>query len=276
MTESVRLARDCGRCGVEGVAVIREVLDEDARWWSLAGECLDCGNESQESEFGRPPAGLREALLAGNGASRLRIAAGSISVAGVMRVLRRGEALSVAEARIRAGEVMTEGVAGTRVEVEVLARLLRADGARVEIEAGHESDSAAEHSELVGGRTVAAPHRVGEQAEAFEGVPGTLSADDARRLLRYLRSGVVIVVAASRRPDPFALGRPGARVGIGVVTDGEWVWGLEWEDFVGAHLVAPPAEFVAHATARGWIAAELPEERVLEIGRGFGMPDSDE
>ncbi|MFE6858414.1 hypothetical protein [Nocardia sp. NPDC057668] len=277
VVESAPLATECGRCRAAVRVVVRDVLDGDARWWSLEGECPECGTDRQESAYGPPPAGFRAAMLAMNGTTRLRIATGSLSIAGAMRVLRRAEALSMADARAGADELLAEGSAGTRVEMEVLARQLRADGAIVEIEPGPGAGSAAAQSirprEV---HSVAAPTKIGEQADSFEAVPGTLTADDVARMLRYLRSATVIVVAASRAPDPFALGRPGARVGIGVVTDGEWEWPLAWEDYVGTHAVAPPAEFMAHAAARGWIAPELPEARVLEFARRLGIPEGDE
>ncbi|WP_051026733.1 hypothetical protein [Nocardia higoensis] len=120
------------------------------------------------------------------------------------------------------------------------------------------------------------PYRLDESCddeEAFDAEPDTLSEGDAGLLLAYLRSAACIVAAPGVIEDPFAPGNPNARVRVGLKTDGEWVWALAWEDYVEYHRAAPPINFVNHAKRHSWVAPEVPEQRLSEIARQFGMPD---
>ncbi|MFE3057992.1 hypothetical protein [Nocardia sp. NPDC059239] len=121
---------------------------------------------------------------------------------------------------------------------------------------------------------VSAPYRiddVGGNEEGFDAVPDTLSQGDAELLLGYLRSAACIVAAPGAIEDPFEPGNPNARVRIGWMTDGEWVWELAWEDYVEFRRVAPPIDFIDHAKRHGWVAPEVSEHLLLEMARQFGF-----
>ncbi|GAB0103807.1 hypothetical protein JMUB6875_27810 [Nocardia sp. JMUB6875] len=125
---------------------------------------------------------------------------------------------------------------------------------------------------------VSAPYRLDKTSsnddEGFDAEANTLTEDDAELLLGYLRSATCVLAAPGTTEDPFAPGNPNARVRIGIVTDGAWVWQLAWEDYVEYRRAAPPTEFIDHAKSHGWVAPELPEERLLEIEREhLGLPD---
>ncbi|MFE3795800.1 hypothetical protein KHQ06_37255 [Nocardia tengchongensis] len=121
---------------------------------------------------------------------------------------------------------------------------------------------------------VSAPYRIDDAdgtEEGFDAAPDTLSEDDAELLLGYLRSAECIVAAPGVIEDPFVPGNPNARVRIGLMTDGEWVWELAWEDYVEYRRVAPPIDFIDHAKRHGWVAPEVSEQVLLEMARQFGF-----
>ncbi len=123
---------------------------------------------------------------------------------------------------------------------------------------------------------VSVPYRFDDgcdDEEGFEAAPDTLSEGDARLLLGYLRSAECIVAAPGVIEDPFVPGNPNARVRIGWMTDGEWVWELAWEDYVEHRRAAPPMDFINHVKRHNWVAPDVPEQRLLAIARQFGMPD---
>ena len=79
----------------------------------------------------------KAAILAANGPSVLELGAGSATPASVMRVLRQVRPLSLAQARSMADELLRAGLRGTLVEMELLARSLRASGAVASIRSSH-------------------------------------------------------------------------------------------------------------------------------------------
>ncbi|WP_327141066.1 hypothetical protein [Nocardia sp. NBC_01327] len=131
--ESAPYAKDCIQCGAPADATVVEVLTGGRHQWDLHGTCPNCGNEWYECDFEPPPASVRAAILAANGASVLDLGAGSATPAAVMRVLRQVRPLSLSQARAMADELLRIGLRGTLVEMESLARPLRAAGAVVSI-----------------------------------------------------------------------------------------------------------------------------------------------
>ncbi|BEK94779.1 hypothetical protein GCM10010198_72930 [Nocardia seriolae] len=113
--ESAPYTTECIRCRSSVESAVTEVLGEDARWWNLEGTCPECGNIWEESGYELPPPGFREAILASNGSTVIRVEADSVSTAAVMRVLRLVESFSLAEARAKADELRATGLQGTRV-----------------------------------------------------------------------------------------------------------------------------------------------------------------
>ncbi|MFF2082758.1 hypothetical protein ACFVVM_03245 [Nocardia sp. NPDC058176] len=99
--------------------------------------------------------------------------------------------------------------------------------------------------------------------------PYSLAEAEAELLACYLESATPLVVAPGVVPDRLT-GRLLFR--LGVVTDGEWVWGLDWADYVRAYRVRPPQEFRDHARRRNYSPVELDEHRTQEIARTLGMP----
>lgn len=279
MLESAPFTTDCARCRSSIEATVTEAFDGTARWWDLEASCAVCGNTWTDCGYKLSPQGFRDAILAANGPTVLRLEADSASTASVMRVLRLAESLSLAEARAKADELRVAGAQGTLVEMEVLAGLFRTSGAVVRVLPGR-GDKPIGHAltvQGIGTREVAAPNRIGQSRwQPFDAVPNSLSDSDAERLLGYLRSAGAVLLAPGTIPDPFGYGHPGKQIPIGLMTDGDWIWSLEWEYYVERYRVALPDEFMKHIETRGWNPPVLADERLLEISRQLGMPDGDE
>ncbi|WP_405484564.1 hypothetical protein [Nocardia sp. NBC_00511] len=131
--ESAPYTKDCVTCGIPADATVVEVLTGGRHEWDLHGTCQNCGSEWYECDFGPPPSGVRAAILAANGTRVLDLAAGSTTPVTVMRVLRQVRALSLPQARAMADDLARIGLRGTLVEMESLARPLRAAGVVVRI-----------------------------------------------------------------------------------------------------------------------------------------------
>lgn len=136
VVESAPYRTDCVECGHSAAASVVEVLADGKQEWDLHGTCGNCGSEWYECDFGPPPASVRAAILAENGPTVLELEAGSTTPAKVMRVLRQVRALPLGQARALADELLRIGLRGTRVEMELLARPLRAAGVIVRLVPG--------------------------------------------------------------------------------------------------------------------------------------------
>ncbi|MFQ6326672.1 hypothetical protein ACLMAL_11090 [Nocardia sp. CWNU-33] len=106
-----------------------EALVGDDHRWDLEAQCSTCGSTWWECGIDPAPPRMRDALLAANGVTVLRVEKSSVAPALVMKALRVARSLSLAEARSMADELLGAGIEGTLVEMEVIARLLRASGA---------------------------------------------------------------------------------------------------------------------------------------------------
>lgn len=126
VSESAPYRTDCVECGHSTDASVIEVLADGKQEWDLHGTCGNCGSDWYECDFGPPPRSVRAAILAENGPTVLELEAGSTTPAKVMRVLRQMQALPLAQARGLADELLRVGFRGTLVEMESLARPLRA------------------------------------------------------------------------------------------------------------------------------------------------------
>ncbi|WP_410873378.1 hypothetical protein [Nocardia sp. A7] len=100
-------------------------------------------------------------------------------------------------------------------------------------------------------------------------VPYCLPESEAELQAGYLESATALASAPGVVPDRLT-GRLLFR--LGVMTDGEWVWGLDWADYVRAYRVDLPQEFRDYAQRRNYDPVELGEDRVQEIAHTLGMP----
>lgn len=114
------------------------------------------------------------------------------------------------------------------------------------------------------------PHRIGEAREESAYAPGGLPDELRDRLSTFLEQAEPLLFAPGTKRNPFS-DSPQARVRIGVMTDGEWVWDLAWSDYVQYENVAPPAEFLDHIAALEYKAPEITVERAMEIIEAEGI-----
>ncbi|MFI9646307.1 hypothetical protein ACIHAA_08445 [Streptomyces sp. NPDC052040] len=87
---------------------------------------------------------------------------------------------------------------------------------------------------------------------------------DRGRIAEYLRSGTPIIALMGFSED--ILGNKFSRSGgTAIMSDGRFFWRLDAADYVEHYGVGLPEEFIAHGTARQWIAPVLSREKVIEV-----------
>lgn len=131
----------CDRCGAVMRCSVREAIIEGRLRSEIESKCASCGNGWATCSDG-PDDYVRSALLAAHGPSRLRVAGGPFDDdALLLGLLRRydGGGLSgvnsgLFEVNSKVAEIRTVGCTGTSVEMELLARVLRAAGYSVVLE----------------------------------------------------------------------------------------------------------------------------------------------
>lgn len=259
------LYRTCPGCGVEARFETGEIAINGVLHWSVGGSCSACGSRSEECGRHEAPWYVREALIAAHGEAVLRAEPrpGGAGAA-ALKTVRELFGVPLSEVHTRLRDLAGDGVKGTEVELRMLAARLEAAGFSVSVQipepparngrvpgnAGGKGYARWPANPAAQGRPVLvrAPFRAGEAEvlDMFEttGLP----------MARYLAGGSLIVIAVSWAPDPLAQD-PYDMVRPGLATDGTWTWDLAWEHWVRVHGCAPPAEFVAHAQARGFVPA---------------------
>lgn len=74
--------------------------------------------------------------------------------------------------------------------------------------------------------------------------------DDERRIVHYLRSGVVLIATPGFVEDVLS---PGQVVGSpDILTDGHWAWPGDLPHYVERYHARVPSEFVAHMVENRW------------------------
>lgn len=91
-----------------------------------------------------------------------------------------------------------------------------------------------------------------------------LSAEDARRLADYLDGGALVAAARGFIADPWS-GSDRGVVPIHKRTDGEFTWDDAISYYVRKYRLNPGTAILARARARGFVAPEVPKERVSRI-----------
>ncbi|MFD9068053.1 hypothetical protein ACFVZ3_41825 [Kitasatospora purpeofusca] len=125
----------CEDCGGVLIRDIGQFIDGGQLWWGTEGRCRTCPHAWCEQDTGAvTPEGIRQALLAEHGAARLRPAVPGASTVAVLRALREIHGLSLGQARALADELMTTGLTGTLVEMELMAAALGRRSVAVTVE----------------------------------------------------------------------------------------------------------------------------------------------
>ncbi|MGN5376574.1 hypothetical protein ACQ4WX_00350 [Streptomyces lasalocidi] len=124
-TQGVKVTSTCVACGGVLVRDVGQFIDRGQLRWGIEGRCQACPDAWCETGTGPAPQEIRQALLAGHGAARLRLAAKEASLVPTLRALREMCHLSLGEARLLAADLSEGGLVGTSVEMAHLAQGLR-------------------------------------------------------------------------------------------------------------------------------------------------------
>lgn len=131
-TAKIAVLRECGESAVRHVNqyIGIDQLCRDAEFC-----CDSCG--SYRCEYagpGQPPdAEWREALLAANGAARLRLAGPAPGLVLALKVFREVSGVSLSQARRLVDQLSGDGVTGTLAEMEFLRTRLELRGIRADL-----------------------------------------------------------------------------------------------------------------------------------------------
>ncbi|WP_280503252.1 hypothetical protein [Nocardia farcinica] len=124
----------CDRCGSVMRCAVRQAIIDGRLRSEVESTCAACGNGWATCSDGADDY-VRSALLAAHGPSRLRLADGPFDDDALLfGLLRRYGGGGLFEVNAKVAELRTIGCTGTAVEMELLARVLRAAGYSVVLE----------------------------------------------------------------------------------------------------------------------------------------------
>jgi hypothetical protein len=116
VVESVRYAAVCQDCGAELECRGVQALVDGRLRWDVESACSTCGFAVAVCG-GALPAERRDQMLSEHGPARLRVSALPVKGVAIMRVLRAGLGIGVADARTLLRRVLDGDYAGTLPEV---------------------------------------------------------------------------------------------------------------------------------------------------------------
>jgi hypothetical protein len=150
VTESVGWAASCPECGAGMECWGVQALVGDRLRWDVESACSGCGFAVAECGAEGPPAERREQLLLERGATLLQVTDTRAGVrVGVMRVVRVELGLDLGSAQVVAQRVLDGVYAGSRPEIERLARRLRASGIAADAVPAEQGETAQGEAERV-------------------------------------------------------------------------------------------------------------------------------
>ncbi|MFJ9553992.1 hypothetical protein ACIRPH_09255 [Nocardiopsis sp. NPDC101807] len=133
--QAVCLSDACEECGGVRKGWVVQLVRGGRLRWEVEWECVGC-QVTHQWVWGPAPAHVRDLLIDRHGVEHLKIV-GRVRKRGVLlKVFREVFGASITEAQEFGREATGPGYAGTRVEVELLSRLLRERGVEVEVVPG--------------------------------------------------------------------------------------------------------------------------------------------
>lgn len=120
----------CEACGTTAEISVTEVVVDGELRWDIGTSCAACGRESYASGRGRVPAEYRSLLYEQSGLWRISIPSDALSGAKVLLLLRNSGDLDIGTAKAQAALLRSEGLDGSRGEVELLRQGLEKLGAK--------------------------------------------------------------------------------------------------------------------------------------------------
>ena len=133
--QAARLTDTCEECcGTREGWVVQLVKDGKLRWeieWECPGIQI-----SHQWVWGPAPAQVRALLIERHGVEYLKVVGGGAKKGVLLKVFREVFGSSISEAKEFSQSVTSSGYEGTRVEVDLLAKLLSDRGVEVEMGPG--------------------------------------------------------------------------------------------------------------------------------------------
>ncbi|MGW2256190.1 hypothetical protein ACWCXH_39565 [Kitasatospora sp. NPDC001660] len=133
--QTVKIAALC-ECGDMAVRQVNQYINFGELCWDAEFYCDSCGAYRCEHAGSGPAPDdeWRQALLAANGAVRLRLAGPVPSLVQAMKVFREVSGASLPQARGLVEQLSSDGVVGTLAEMEFLKTRLKLRGIPVAVE----------------------------------------------------------------------------------------------------------------------------------------------
>ncbi|TQK44646.1 hypothetical protein FBY35_6162 [Streptomyces sp. SLBN-118] len=117
--------------------------------------------------------------------------------------------------------------------------------------------------------SIASQFTFAENADELRRRVGEIPEGARKKIAEYLRSGTPIIALMGFSED--MLGNKFSRFGgTAIMSDGRFFWRLDAADYVEQYGIGLPEEFIAHGTARQWIAAALSRDEVIEVDDRLG------
>jgi hypothetical protein len=104
----------------------------------------------------------------------------------------------------------------------------------------------------------------GDDHPSLRDAVGTLAGGGKERIVGYLEAGCGVVMAPTMVGDALEPSRE-AVAGLGLLTDGEWIWPAELEYYVEEYDVGLPRDFIDHMAANEWTVPTLSVEDLTRI-----------
>ncbi|MFD6821470.1 hypothetical protein ACFWC5_13985 [Streptomyces sp. NPDC060085] len=116
---------------------------------------------------------------------------------------------------------------------------------------------------------IASQSAFAENAEELRRRMGAIPEGERGEIAAYLRSGTPIIALMGFSED--ILGNKFSRSGgTAIMSDGHFFWRLDAADYVEHYGIGLPEAFIAHGTARQWIAPTLSRDEVIEVDDRLG------
>jgi hypothetical protein len=247
----------CGLCRNQVVHAAGESLRNGENSWFLERLCATCDSSSVQTGSGFVPRSLRGLVLGLTGRWRIRVDQGPDVGLPVLRCLRQVYGLSIADVRGHRAELLENGLAGTRGEMEWLASELAAFGVGSSVTL----EVAGTQRELPERRMPPAPSRIDGGAA---GVLVTIDDEAVRsRIATYLQTARSIV-AGGYWIDPVTRD-PRDRHGDAVMTDGTYAWSIAWATLLVRHGLPLDGDFIAHVRGLEYAPPKLSDSDLQEV-----------
>lgn len=111
----------------------------------------------------------------------------------------------------------------------------------------------------------------GDEHPSLREAVGQPAGEAKQQIVDYLAAGCGVVMAPTMVGDALDPRRE-AVAGLGLLTDGEWLWPAELEYYVAEYDVGLPADFTEHMADNGWTVPTLDIAELTRIAEEVAPP----